>query len=883
MNIGNRRLDWLLPKWLEDVDAYSQSTNEDVVSVAYTFLVNFAIFSICIAIFSAVRRNDENFYRPKVNVLPNKTPPSLTTKSWLGWINELAHINDQIIIDKGGYDVLFLIRFYRLSFRILLYSSIYAWVVLLPLNGTGNASVDYLSFDRWSMTNIAQKSGRCWFHLFGIYLLSGITIYFLEEELIVYAKYRHIFLRQTHTRLRTVLVEGIPHKMRSTTSLRAYFEALYPNAILSVRLGQDLKYLDKLVAERLDVVTKLERCLYEQHLHNTRPTVSVPNMTNKVDAIKYYTQRLIDLNASVTKEQEIANKLASYDDIRRPSQDAKVIQEFLKVTEIDSTKKMILEDDLRQNNVESNKYLSYQYGTSLKSNNSSEQSKYIEMNGGDNNEIEEFNGSTYSSFRLYKMSYNEWFWAMWTSSSSAECWRLFRSGRNGEDHTFSDDERLSLISPPEERKFFLSKAFVTFKTFTSATIARQVLHMQLAGHMALYEAPEPSDVTWINLYTTRKATNYRRIIIDCAVLLLIVVWVAPVTLLSFIFSKQALSNFFPWVQYACDKSIIFESLVQLAQPLAIVAIMNLLPPILGALAILEGCISFSSNQFKSFNRYFTFQIINVFLVTTIAGSVIDCLKEILDEPSSAFSLLGTSLPKMGGFFTNYILVKAFTGLGIELIRLPALTIALLKRVFTPNITPRDRRKAFFESIRNFHIPGWFPYSKIYAQDMLLFIVCATYACIAPLILVAGLFYFSVAELVYKHQMLFVYEPIFETGGKWLPRMGRCYVLALLFAQSTMVGMMLLKETFIEIYYLVFIIGLTSIYYWHIMTTYETLANQLPLDMAVSMDLDPSSINNTPSDDINDYNQPSLRAPPTIEPELEFDYDKKVFNNIATLI
>ena len=55
------------------------------------------------------------------------------------------------------------------------------------------------------------------------------------------------------------------------------------------------------------------------------------------------------------------------------------------------------------------------------------------------------------------------------------------------------------------------------------------------------------------------------------------------------------------------------------------------------------------------------------------------------------------------------------------------------------------------------------------QDTLLVVVCATYACIAPLSLVAGLCYFAGAAFVYKHQMLYVYEPIFETGGKWWPK------------------------------------------------------------------------------------------------------------------
>ena len=51
-----------------------------------------------------------------------------------------------------------------------------------------------------------------------------------------------------------------------------------------------------------------------------------------------------------------------------------------------------------------------------------------------------------------------------------------------------------------------------------------------------------------------------------------------------------------------ERSLIFNSLVELAQPLVLVGIMNLLPPILNFLGVIQGCISFSSNQFQSFDR-----------------------------------------------------------------------------------------------------------------------------------------------------------------------------------------------------------------------------------------------------------------------------------------
>jgi len=130
-----RRLDWLLPAWLEDADAYDQSINEDMVTVYYTVAVNVVICASCVLFFSVYRMYDDKIFCPKAALVPEKTPPKLDNSSLFGWITELFNIDDKVVIDKGGYDVLFFIRFYRLSFKILLCFSIYALGILLPING----------------------------------------------------------------------------------------------------------------------------------------------------------------------------------------------------------------------------------------------------------------------------------------------------------------------------------------------------------------------------------------------------------------------------------------------------------------------------------------------------------------------------------------------------------------------------------------------------------------------------------------------------------------------------------------------------------------------------------------------------------------------------
>ena len=66
---------------------------------------------------------------------------------------------------------------------------------------------------------------------------------------------------------------------------------------------------------------------------------------------------------------------------------------------------------------------------------------------------------------------------------------------------------------------------------------------------------------------------------------------------------------------------------------------------------------------KAFSRYFMFQVLNVFLVTAIAGSIFDTLAIILVNPEAAFEMLGNSLPRMSSFFITFVTVKCFFGLG----------------------------------------------------------------------------------------------------------------------------------------------------------------------------------------------------------------------------
>ena len=908
------------PEFLTDYESFNQSINENMSQVGYTVLVNIVFAVLFLCIFSYNRIRNAKLFAPKANIKGERCPPLLTNLNMYSWMRELWNISDDVIFENGGFDALTFIRFYRLNCKIFAVFAIYAILVLLPVNGTApteDNSVD--SFQRWSMTNIKQQSSLCWFHLFGIFLLTAITVYYLEMEFVFYAKQRHAYLRQRHAHLRTVLVEGIPKKMRSCKTLALYFEVLYPNAVQQVRLAQDIRKLETTVNDRSRALRKLEMHLYQyysdqiiagedvsahkrdQHVGSRQDTKVRPQLlvgNELVDAIKHYSHLVSKFNEIVASEQLKARSLAAKVDQMNHKQSVYVIEGLLRVTEMGTLDSLLRQLGNNFSEVGRNvgnvqpiqvRGTNAGYGgtgiTRLKSNNTDKDSplnaiageikvqdydKFVKDYGDDSSDDDiTYVGNEMRPGNVVQLRYSfkEWMYAIWRADSLSAKVDHFLDGPFKQVEDDADEESVNLIRPLHERKLFLPKAFVTFKTFTAATIARQVIHVQLAGHLAVSEAPEPRDVRWHNMYLNRRGFLIRAFFIECFVVCLIVFWVVPITLLSHVTGLVYLQKV-PWIKSICTNSPLLRSLLGLLQPATMVGLMQLLPPLFQALGDLQGCVSFSKIQFLSFDRYFLFQVINIFLVTTVAGSVADAVATVLTSPANAFTLLGMSLPKMGGYFTTFIIIKAFFGLGMEIIRLPDMLLSVGKSMFYNNITLRERKeKNFFGAFRFMDNPHGLDFAKVYAQDVLIAVLCATFANIAPLLIVAGVIYFGTSGLVYTHQLLYVYVSEYETGGRWWSKISKCMVSALLFAQFTMIGMMILKSTYTQIYFMVLLVAFTIFYLWRLNTYYVPIGKHLPFDIAAAMDLDKDFVDGEEMQGEEDYMQPELRPVSTYETEL----------------
>ncbi|CAM9788024.1 unnamed protein product [Chrysoparadoxa australica] len=833
-----------LPDWLVDYSAFEETENETFKELGLALAINGCVAFFLFTYWTLRRWHNPSFFSCKRAARPPDLAPPQDGP--FAWIKSLVNINEAEFLKYAGFDALVYIRMYVLAAKICASFALYGLAVILPINATGKyyarSATSMNNFTRISMSNVEPGSIRLWAHTLGIYLLTAITLFFLNGEFKTYTRLRHAYLQMKAPRMRSIMVTDVPPGIRSNAQLQVYFDALYPGQVESVACIQDLRELQKLIRERDSVIVKLERALWKRKHWGIEVQMRAtwfPCPGHQVNAVEHLTQELHFLNEEISREQtrKLMSMKAMHEQLLR---EVNVPERALRhlhsqghgspVGPIERYLTMAAEDDgvkrTRKNHLANIRKMARRVASNL-------------------------TGTT----------------ALQAVASEREDMPLLPEGPISPTFDASGQSVIGGSDHKIERNMMGSRAYVTFTTFRAATIARQVHHSSHPGQLVSKEAPEPRDIYWHNAYVSPVVRARRRIFVDGFLSVLYVFWVIPVTLLYLTFSREALANKYDWIEDVAVQSAMFASLVELLQPVLLLTIMSLLPPLIRILGIVEGIPAESWNQQLGLSRYFYFQVINVFLVNTLAGTVFDTLALIIAKPSIAFTLLGESLPKMCGFFCSYIIIKLLSGLWIEMARVLGAIQDLLLKLFGPRLTPRDKR-AVVMGLRPYQDPGWFNYPKVLGQDLLVVMVTMTYACINPFILVIAGIYFTCAHLTYKHQMLYVYEPIYESGGVFFPKIFRRFVFAIMVAQATMVGVLILKGG----YYQTTAVGGLMLASWLFKSRqrgyYEPVSLTLPLEAATVLDLE--DLRRTrlrqPPGPKDSYVQPALKANPRAGPE-----------------
>jgi hypothetical protein len=237
-----------------------------------------------------------------------------------------------------------------------------------------------------------------------------------------------------------------------------------------------------------------------------------------------------------------------------------------------------------------------------------------------------------------------------------------------------------------------STGFVTFLDLTSVTTAASAPLTSKPQTLDVGVAPEPRDIIWQNAHISLRSQHRRENSTNVFLTVVGFLWMFPLAAIQAFAKAEYIAQIpgMEWILTAGGGSV--SHFVNGYLPVvALLCLIMILPVIFEVLArSYERRKTLSDVQDSMLGRYFYFQVLNLYISVT-AGSLWKSLAEILDRPSSLFSLLGESLPFMVGYFVALLVTKILAGLPMVFLRIGALSKMLLRRMLSPagKLTQRE--------------------------------------------------------------------------------------------------------------------------------------------------------------------------------------------------
>ncbi|XP_052731869.1 CSC1-like protein RXW8 isoform X6 [Vigna angularis] len=324
-------------------------------------------------------------------------------------------------------------------------------------------------------------------------------------------------------------------------------------------------------------------------------------------------------------------------------------------------------------------------------------------------------------------------------------------------------------------------AFVFFKSRYAALTVAQSLQTSNPMLWVTDLAPEPQDVYWSNLCIPYKQLWIRKITTFAASVTFVLVFLIPVTFAQGLTQLDKLEKMFPFLTGMLQKKFVIQLVTGYLPSVILVLFLYVVPPVVMLFSTMEGCVSRSERKKSACSQVLYFTIWNVFFVNVFAGSVISQLA-VFSSLTELPAQLAKAVPAQATYFTTYVLSSGWASLAFEIMQLFPLFCNLFQRFIL----------GYNEDTMNGFLT--FPYHTEVPRILLFGFLGFTCSILAPLILPFLLFYFVLAYLVYRNQILNVYIKKYDSGGQLWPIAHNTTVLSLLVAQVIALGVFGIKQS-----------------------------------------------------------------------------------------
>lgn len=714
------------------------------------------------------------------------------------WMLHVRRVSDDELLERCGLDTLSFLRFLRLGQKVALLAVTLS-AVLLPLYATAAppsiARADADPLERINMSNLREQDRRLWAPTVASYVLSGFTLFLLLKEYEHYVARRHELLGRAEAPQYSILVDELPLKLRTRKTLEEYMQRIFPNTLRSVYVAVECSRLEQYVAERERTRNALERALaLREKDDGERPQhreggswlrfllCCRPGCRGStVDSINFYHEQLMKLNEKVAREinsiETTQAQLARQMEEREAQSAAPYVPQDVQV----SPAVLAIRVDHGRGDSEGTTQRTAGNGNGNGNGNDDGEDDDIEEYGKEENQLEREAARMKHPMRVMRRS-----------------------------------------------------AFVSFTSLKAAQAAQQTVQASHPIRMAISPAPHVADVNWENIGLRFRTRAVWRLVSSTVTATIVLFWTIPTAFVASLATVESLRRTLPFLNKAFDKYPILEELFKQLAPLALVVLSALAPLVFNFLSEREGHPSRTEVRASVFTKLVYFQLIQIFFVTVIVGTVLDSLEEIVDQPKKLIGMLGRSMPQQSTFFISYVIVLTGLSLVLELLRVVPLLLSALFQLFAPKLTKREREGKWL-GLRSISSTDPFDPTAVFADGFLVMLVTLTFAPIAPLVCYFTGFFFLVAEIVYRRQVLFVYKPMSFGHGAYWPRLYKFMIVALVVAQLTLIGLLSLKKAPVQVTFVAVLVVVILLFNHYVAQLFPRVAKHLPVTECARLD------------------------------------------------
>ncbi|ESW17944.1 hypothetical protein PHAVU_006G000300 [Phaseolus vulgaris] len=385
-------------------------------------------------------------------------------------------------------------------------------------------------------------------------------------------------------------------------------------------------------------------------------------------------------------------------------------------------------------------------------------------------------------------------------------------------------EREKVINDPNS---IMPVAFVSFKTRWGAAVCAQTQQTRDPTLWLTEWAPEPRDVYWRNLPIPYVSLTVRRLIIAVAFFFLTFFFMIPIAFVQTLASIEGIQKAAPWLKPFVSMSFVKSFIQGFLPGIVLKLFLIFLPTILMIMSKFEGFESISSLERRSASRYYLFNFVNIFLGNILTGSAFQQLSSFIHQPANQYPVtIGTAIPLKASFFITYIMVDGWASIAAEVLMLKPLIFYHLKNFFLVK-TEKDREEAMD--------PGSIGFNTGEPRIQLYFLLGLVYAAVTPAVLPFIIVFFGLAYLVFRHQIINVYNQEYESGAAFWPDVHFRIILALIVSQIVLMGLLTTKKAASSTPFLIVLPILTIWFHRYCKGRFESAFVKFPLQEAMMKD------------------------------------------------